>query len=111
MITHLPPNRKIARVLYFNSGEVNDLSFKNLTPYHAGIEIVRENIHKVAFAKAYGEMHLLLRAQAKEKEKEKSQKPRIFLRRLTPSEIKDIKKELKKPKQKEKRALRSGRLY
>lgn len=53
VITHLPPNRKIARVMYFNSGEVNDLSFKRLTPFHAGIGIVQANIGRAAFAKAY----------------------------------------------------------
>lgn len=53
-ISHIPKNRKIARVQYFNSGQWNDLSFEKLTPFHAGANIASKYFAKnIAFTKAF----------------------------------------------------------
>lgn len=115
IVTHIPKNRKVARVQYFNSSQWNELSFQKLTPFHAGRIIAQKYLHKNrAFTRAFHEMQMVME-KAKKVENTTREIPKIVLRRLTPIEIKQIQNDLKaKPKPTKKEAqnrLRSGRQY
>lgn len=111
VITFIPKGRKVAKVLYFNSGQCSELSFAKLTPVHAAKNIELKYLNKnIGFTKAFNEMVLVMGQAEKKKEKEL----RVNLRKLTPSEIKHIQNGLKRKqptKIEEKRRLRNGRLY
>lgn len=116
IITYLPTKTK-ARVLYFNSGKTNDLSFEKLTPFHAGKYIEEKYRNRnVGFTKAFEEMLLIMQvSEKKNKTTKKKEKNNRNVRRLMPTELKRIQSDLK-PKKKEvtreaKSRLRSGRLY
>lgn len=112
-ITHMPTEKK-ARVRYFNSGKWNELSIAKLTPFHAGRYIENRYLNRNAgFTKAYHEMLLMMEALQHKNRAEKSEKTaQIVLRQLTPADIIQIKSDLKaKASKKEKKSLRSGRLY
>lgn len=126
VITHFPRNR-IARVIYFNSKKWlvlhllvkflfhiylifrfrSNLSFKKLTPYHAGKTIEQRYLRRnVGFTKAYNEMKIVLNKN----EKNNAYKPQIKLQRLTAENIIKIKLSLKDGNQ-SKKNLRNGRTY
>lgn len=114
-VTHIPKDRKVARVQYFNSGLWNELSFAKLTPFHAGKGIVEKYLNKNgAFTKAYHEMLLMMQPKQKAEKKEEMKSARIVLCRLTPIEIQRIRSDLKRKKMTKteaKNRLRSGRIY
>lgn len=115
VITHIPKNRKVARVQYFNSGQWKQLSFHKLTPFHAEQNIAAKYLEKnVSFTKAFKEMQMVMEKSKKEETTPKTV-PKIILRQLTPADIEKIQCDLKakrKPTKIEKKSrLRSGRLY
>lgn len=116
IITHIPKNRKIARVQYFNSSQWSELSFVKLTPFHAGKQIVEKYIDKNRpFTKAFHEMRMIVERSKKVENFNSNQIPKIIIRLLTPIEIKSIQKELKAnaktTKTEANHRLRSGRQY
>lgn len=112
IVTHMPTEKK-ARVQYFNSGQWNEISIAKLTPFHAGRHIENQYLNRNAgFTKAYQEMLLMLKVLQEKAEKKCEKTARIVLHQLTPADIKKIKSDLKaKASKKEKKSLRSGRLY
>lgn len=115
IITHIPKNRNVARVQYFNSGQWNELSFQKLTPFHAGKNIVQKYMKKNhPFNKAFREMQAVMEKNKKTENKVEKEIPKIILRQLSPAEIKEIQSDLAKSKLtkiERKSRLRSGRFY
>lgn len=95
IITHIPRDRNIARVQYFNSGQWNELSFTKLTPFHAAQNIVSKYFGKNRpFTKAFQEMQMVM-DKAKKEENSTNTTPKIILHQLTLTEMEEIKRDLK----------------
>lgn len=125
VITAFPKGKKVASIIYFNSGETSNLSFEKLTPYHAAGPIVERHLNKNrGFTKAYREMQIVLQNNQKRRNanqnEEKIKKmepkmaknykhPKVIIKLLSKEEILKIQKDLKTAKKK-KRDI-TGRSY
>lgn len=110
VITALPNNKKVARIMYFNSGQYSELSFKKLTPYHSAAAIIQRHLNRnVGFTKAYHEMELVAEANKRKEapdgrikkkvkkpvKKQTHQVPLLIIKILSKDEILKIQMDLK----------------
>lgn len=121
VVTGLVKNRNMAKIIYLNSGQCSELSFKKLTPYGAAKKIIDRHLNKNrGFTRAYQEMELLAaeshekkiaedeekketkKAEDEDKEERKviKKSPKVIIKLLTKEEIMVIQKNLKKKKKK-----------